>query len=198
MSLIDTLKVLLEDLVNLGAIPANPLELVSLDDVDYDLDKLQQSFQDRLSQLGYGDIQVTVINFDPDTGDLLVRFTNPDNDEEVDVLFTITEDGVLAIVVSQGDDPIEVNLTNLQPPLARYFLQAGIDWDKPLDWLTKSVVSALLEAGKLIESYYPIRGRRKERLPLARKIVPSKTAPLLKRIQMKKCNRKGKLRKKPL
>jgi len=195
MKLIKELNQLLEDLSSLGVIPNNPLALVTYQDFDFDLDELEQRFQQRLQSLGYDDIQVQILNFDPDTGDLLIKFINPENQEDVEVLFTVTEDGILAVVVSEDDEHIEVNLSNLNVPLVEYVLQVGIDWDEPLTWLTKSVLTALLEAGRLVESYSPVRGKRKEKLPLIRKGTSEQAKVNLKRIKVKKCVRKGKLRK---
>jgi hypothetical protein len=189
------LKNLLEDLADLGISSVNPLSLVDYDEIEYNLDELEQTFQQRLQTLGYDNIQVSILNFDPDTGDLLVRFINPDNNEQVDVLFTVIDEGILAVVVSEDDEPIEVNLSNLNVPLADYVLQSGIDWDEPLTWLTKSVLSALLEAGRLLESYSPVLGKRKVKLPLIRKGVSELAKHNLKRVMTRKCNRKGKLRK---
>ena len=165
-SLLIQLKTILEDLSALGALPNKPITLVSIEP-----SSIQDLFQSYITKLGFDNIQVEVIAFDNQTGDLLLRFTNTESNEQVDVFITYIDDEeeVVSAVVSSDDEPVEVLLTNLNPPLTQYLIQYGIDYSKPLNWLTKSVIHAWLEAGKLLESYHVIRGNRKERLPLAKK-----------------------------
>ena len=192
MKLVEELNKLVEDLAGLGVIPVDTFGFV---EVEYSLYDLEDKFRQRLSQLGYEDIDVQVLRFDETTGDLLVRFTNPEG-EEVDIFFGVVGDNIIASVVSMDDEPIEINLTNFEIPLAEYILGVGIDWDEPLSWLTKSVLGALLNAGRLLgESYIPIRGDRKEKLPLIKKGVSAEVKHNLKRLLNKECKRSGRLRK---
>ena len=197
MKLIQQLNQMLEDLSTLGVIPSNPLALITYDEVELDIQELENRFKEYLNYLGYSNIEPKILSFDPNTGELLIRFTNPETKEEVDVFFTVVDNEVLAVVVSPDDEPIEVNLTNLEVPLAYYTISAGIDWDEPLTWLKKSVVSALLLAGKLIpESYHVIRGNRRERLPLVRKgKLPEIVKANLKRVKAQPLQPKFKLKK---
>jgi len=196
MKLVEKLKRKLEEFNALTIAPIGTLGIVDLDtEIEYDLDELEDRFREILDYLGFKNIDVKILSFDDMTGDLLVRFINPENKEEVDVLFTVANNEIVAAVVSEDDEPIEVNLTNLDIPLAQYFVQIGIDWDEPLTWLKKSVVYAFLEAGKLLnEVHVPIFGKRKAKLPLVKKGLHPVVKHNLKRLKNRDCKRKGKVK----
>lgn len=122
-------------------------------------DSIKLAFEQRLDKLGFEGITVEDVEADIE-GDIIVTFADDDGDE-LDVLFTVDEDdGAIAILLDDEDeDGEDITIIDLDPSLPvirKTILGEFIDLTN-LDFLNRSLVTALFKAGDLDDEDNDIR-----------------------------------------
>lgn len=81
-----------------------------------------------------------------DDGTVVVDFSDDEGDD-VSILFGVDDKGSYAMVVSEGDDKIMVDLSPKSPPTVVTEWGSYIDFRNDPEWITKSTLRALFSAG---------------------------------------------------
>lgn len=125
------------------------------------------AFRKLLDKFGYADVSVDVL-IDEHKG-ILIRFEDNEQDSVV-VLFSIYDEIPTAIIVSDDDDQVEINLSSLAPPIIPVAKYHFIDLEN-LTWMNKSTLLTLLKAGRVgkNETCFVAMGNKRMRLPIVTK-----------------------------
>lgn len=136
--------------------------------------QVAKAFMDKLGQLDLDGSPVSVESVDVRIdGNVNVIFADEEGDS-VEIAFGVDEDeGAYALVVSDGDDAIILDLDTLDPPLVAGMFEIFVELTN-LDWMTSSTLFSLLAAGDVGEDdddeFYDDNGN--ERISFATSYTP--------------------------
>jgi len=105
------------------------------------------AFTSKLRELGIEDVTVTDCDVGYE-GDVVVEFTDSEGDSVTVCFGSDLQEGPYAMVVSEGDEQVIIDLSPLKPPIISTQTGTYIDL-KNLDWINRSTIKTLLQAGEV-------------------------------------------------
>lgn len=139
----------------------------------YSGEQVAKAFMDKLGELDLDGSPVSVESADVGIdGNVHVVFSDEEGDA-VEIAFGVDDDETYALVVSDDDTPIELDLDPLDPPLVAGMFEIFIELTN-LDWMTPATLISLLAAGDVGEDDVEQQDST-ERIPFATSFTPEES-----------------------